>query len=169
MTAHLDLGSVRLKAPTFFLIQRPLVLAGSLTDTLPHLSALRPGYKADRTSRFPVIRIILQDTTEPPLRRLKKRAQLPAYQSFHPPARNLQESVLKMPLVVPQATTNDWEEKLLGKKIGDSHDNVTFAKQDLPEEHRIVKAGEMVTQDHKPERLNIHVDDNGTVHKVVHG
>ncbi|KAK8193099.1 hypothetical protein HDK77DRAFT_438578 [Phyllosticta capitalensis] len=74
-----------------------------------------------------------------------------------------------MPLVVPQATTNDWEEKLLGKKIGDSHDNVTFAKQDLPEEHRIVKAGEMVTQDHKPERLNIHVDDNGTVHKVVHG
>ena len=124
MTAHLDLGSVRLKAPTFFLIQRPLVLAGSLTDTLPYLSALRPGYKADRTSRFPVIRIILQDTTEPPLRRLKKRAQLPAYQSFHPPARNLQESVLKMPLVVPQATTNDWEEKLLGKKIGDSHDNV---------------------------------------------
>ncbi|KAK7536005.1 uncharacterized protein J3D65DRAFT_627071 [Phyllosticta citribraziliensis] len=74
-----------------------------------------------------------------------------------------------MPLVVPQTTTGDWEEKLLGKKIGDAHDNVTFAKQDLPEEHRIIKQGEMVTQDHKPERLNIHVDDDGTVHKVQHG
>ena len=45
----------------------------------------------------------------------------------------------------------------------------TFAKKDLPEKHRVVKEGDMMTMDHNPDRLNIHVDDDGTVTKVTHG
>ena len=45
----------------------------------------------------------------------------------------------------------------------------TFAKKDLPSEHRVIKEGDMFTQDHKPDRLNIHVGDDGTVNKVTHG
>jgi hypothetical protein len=63
-----------------------------------------------------------------------------------------------MPLVVPglmsssSNKTEEWTDKLMGKKIGSSHDEVTFAKTDLPEEHRVVKQGDMVTMDHKPDR-----------------
>lgn len=127
-----------------------------------------------------------------------------------------------MPLVVPglqskgNSGENDWMSKLMGKKLGDQHDETvrctisstdpsttflrikipppsllasnystllsltfkrenntnstqTFAKKDLPEEHRILKPDSTYTTDHKPERLNIHVDDDGTVKKVVHG
>ncbi|KAL5120235.1 hypothetical protein ACEQ8H_001793 [Pleosporales sp. CAS-2024a] len=81
-----------------------------------------------------------------------------------------------MPLVVPGLTsqegsssTDDWMTKLMGKKLGDQHDETTFAKMDLPEEHRVLKPDSMSTMDHKPERLNIHVDDEGTVKKVSHG
>jgi len=80
-----------------------------------------------------------------------------------------------MPLVVPGLMskdgdkTNDWMGKLMGKKIGDSSDEITFAKQDLPEKHRVVKEGDMMTMDHNPDRLNIHVDGDGTVKKVTHG
>jgi len=80
-----------------------------------------------------------------------------------------------MPLVVPGLMskggdkTSDWQNKLLGKKIGDSSDEITFAKKDLPEKHRVVKEGDMVTMDHDPDRLNIHVADDGTVNKVTHG
>jgi len=45
----------------------------------------------------------------------------------------------------------------------------TFAKKDLPEKHRVVKEGDMMTMDHNPDRLNIHVADDGTVTKVTHG
>jgi len=80
-----------------------------------------------------------------------------------------------MPLVVPGLMskdgdkTSDWQNKLMGKKIGDSSDEITFAKTDLPEKHRVVKQGDFVTSDHVPERLNIHVGDDGTVNKVTHG
>jgi len=80
-----------------------------------------------------------------------------------------------MPLVVPglmsnsKDKTNDWQNKLMGKKLGDSSDEVTFAKTDLPKEHRVIKQGDMATMDHKPERLNVHVGDDGTVTKVTHG
>jgi len=45
----------------------------------------------------------------------------------------------------------------------------TFAKADLPKEHRVLKPDSMSTMDYKPERLNVHVDDEGTVNKVTHG
>ncbi|THV55763.1 hypothetical protein BGAL_0003g00030 [Botrytis galanthina] len=65
-----------------------------------------------------------------------------------------------MPLVDPvtnsaaggEDKTQVWMSKLAGKKIGDSSDETTFAKQDLPEEHRIIEPGSMVTKDFKENR-----------------
>ncbi|KAF2735486.1 hypothetical protein EJ04DRAFT_511738 [Polyplosphaeria fusca] len=80
-----------------------------------------------------------------------------------------------MPLVVPGIQSSDgsnkeeWSNKLMGKKLGESHDNVTFAKADLPKEHRVLKPDSMSTMDHKPERLNVHVDEQGTVTNVRYG
>jgi Peptidase inhibitor I78 family len=81
-----------------------------------------------------------------------------------------------MPLIPstsnPTISTNDtqsWVEKLMGKTISDSHSSTSFAKKDLPEKHRVVGEGDMVTMDHKPDRLNVHVDKDGTVRKVTHG
>jgi len=61
-----------------------------------------------------------------------------------------------MPLVVPGLTSSskdkseEWSNKLMGKKLGDASDEVTFAKRDLPEQHRVVKEGDMMTMDHNP-------------------
>merc|ERR1712029_440526 len=84
-----------------------------------------------------------------------------------------------MPLVVPgmqskeggsgNEKTADWMNKLMGKKIGEGNDETTFAKTDLPKQHRMVNEGDMMTMDHNPERLNIHTSDDGTVTKVTHG
>ncbi|KAF2266823.1 hypothetical protein CC78DRAFT_108700 [Lojkania enalia] len=82
-----------------------------------------------------------------------------------------------MPLVVPgiqskdssNPSTEDWSNKLMGKKLGDTHDTVTFAKQDLPKEHRVLTPDSMSTMDFRPERLNIHVDNEGTVTNVRYG
>lgn len=55
-----------------------------------------------------------------------------------------------MPLVVPNTTADqrsDWAGKLLGKKLGDKHDEVTFAKQDLPQKHRVIQPDGMATAD----------------------
>lgn len=66
-----------------------------------------------------------------------------------------------MPLVVPGlqsksgSKTDDWMSKLAGKKIGDTSDEITFAKKDLPSEHRVLKEGDMSTMDHKPDRYVI--------------
>ncbi|KAL5045726.1 hypothetical protein BDW71DRAFT_183229 [Aspergillus fruticulosus] len=85
-------------------------------------------------------------------------------------------STIKMPLVVPGITNtssgnskDEWLNKLVGKKITDSHNETCFAKQDLPESHRIVKPGEFTTMDHRPERLNIHLDENDNVRDVNYG
>ncbi|KAL6243047.1 hypothetical protein RBB50_010147 [Rhinocladiella similis] len=89
-----------------------------------------------------------------------------------------------MPLVVPginntkdsssSSSTDSWMTKLMGKKLSDtsssSSDQSSFAKKDLPQNHRIVDhEGGMMTMDHNPDRLNIHVDKDGTVRKVTHG
>ncbi|KAL4809673.1 hypothetical protein BDV18DRAFT_157423 [Aspergillus unguis] len=81
-----------------------------------------------------------------------------------------------MPLVVPGITNNsggnlkeEWLNKLAGKKIGDSTNEVSFAKKDLPESHRVVKPGDFTTMDHNPNRLNVHVDENDNVKNVTYG
>ncbi|KAK8196807.1 hypothetical protein M8818_006974 [Zalaria obscura] len=81
-----------------------------------------------------------------------------------------------MPLVVPglMGTGGDdklskWQNELMGKKLGDQSDQMTFAKKDLPQQHRVIKEGDMSTQDFNQDRLNIHVGNDGTVNKVTHG
>ncbi|PSK40334.1 hypothetical protein B9Z65_36 [Elsinoe australis] len=80
-----------------------------------------------------------------------------------------------MPLVVPGLQNNDgdqlseWATKLMGKKIGDKHDETTFAKTDLPQKHRVIGPNQGMTMDFVPERLNVHVDESGVVKDVKHG
>ena len=45
----------------------------------------------------------------------------------------------------------------------------SFPKSQLPADHRVVSGGGMVTMDHKPDRLNVHVGSDGTVHDVKFG
>ncbi|PMD14515.1 hypothetical protein NA56DRAFT_610196 [Hyaloscypha hepaticicola] len=81
-----------------------------------------------------------------------------------------------MPLVVPginsgdkeNSKTEEWTQKLVGKKIGESNDSTTFAKTDLPKETRVIEPGMMVTKDFKPDRLNVHLAEDGTVSHVDH-
>jgi len=79
-----------------------------------------------------------------------------------------------MPLVDPVTTsaggdkTAQWQSKLVGKKLGENSDAVTFAKADLPKETRVIEPGMMVTKDFKPERLNVHLGEDGTVTHVDH-
>ncbi|KAL1860525.1 hypothetical protein Daus18300_009157 [Diaporthe australafricana] len=82
-----------------------------------------------------------------------------------------------MPLVVPGVTnqpdnkTEEWTNKLVGKKIteDETSNEISFAKRELPEKHRIITPGAMVTKDFWPDRLNVHVKDDGTVSHVTHG
>jgi hypothetical protein len=45
----------------------------------------------------------------------------------------------------------------------------TFSKKELPEKHRIVKPGQMMTRDFRVDRLNVHVNDDNIVTKVNFG
>ncbi|KXX74839.1 Subtilisin inhibitor CLSI-I [Madurella mycetomatis] len=82
-----------------------------------------------------------------------------------------------MPLVVPGITTNDsgdltqeWMNKLAGKTLTDEPSSETsFCRKDLPQETRVIEPGMMVTKDFKPERLNVHVKEDGTVSHVSQG
>ncbi|KAI0189699.1 hypothetical protein EV127DRAFT_431547 [Xylaria flabelliformis] len=82
-----------------------------------------------------------------------------------------------MPLVVPGITDNSssdatqlWTNKLVGKTVSeDSHSETNFCKKDLPQQCRVITPGMMVTKDFKPDRLNVHVKDDGTVSHVQHG
>ncbi|KAI1255307.1 hypothetical protein MGN70_003372 [Eutypa lata] len=83
-----------------------------------------------------------------------------------------------MPLVVPGITSNssedpktqEWTNKLVGKKLtDDGHTETNFCKRDLPQQCRVVQPGQMVTMDFRPERLNVHVKEDGTVSHVHHG
>lgn len=82
-----------------------------------------------------------------------------------------------MPLVVPGVTVNnlddktqEWTNKLVGKTISEQPSSETcFCKKDLPEQHRVIQPGMMVTKDFNPDRLNVHVKDDGTVSHVTQG
>ncbi|POR34025.1 Translation machinery-associated protein 20, partial [Tolypocladium paradoxum] len=74
-----------------------------------------------------------------------------------------------MPLVVPHVTTaadktDEWQKKLVGKKLSDTESNeTTFCKQDLPKVHRIIRPSMLMTKDYNENRLNIHLNEDGTV------
>lgn len=63
-----------------------------------------------------------------------------------------------MPLIVPGINDanngQSWVQKLSGKKITEtgSTDTTSFAKKDLPSNHRVVGENDMLTMDHQPER-----------------
>ncbi|KAK3306467.1 uncharacterized protein B0T15DRAFT_395257 [Chaetomium strumarium] len=83
-----------------------------------------------------------------------------------------------MPLVVPGVTadnmggdkTQEWMNKLAGKKLSEEPTSeTTFCKTELPKETRVIEPGMMVTKDFKEDRLNVHVNEDGTVSHVTHG
>lgn len=49
------------------------------------------------------------------------------------------------------------------------HDVQMFCKKDLPEKCRVITPGMMVTRDMDPDRLNVHLNEDGTVSHVLHG
>ncbi|KAK9241376.1 hypothetical protein V1525DRAFT_392975 [Lipomyces kononenkoae] len=64
-----------------------------------------------------------------------------------------------------------WHEKLIGKKLVESgHASDTqFPKSQLPDPCRVIKPGSIVTMDFRPERINVTVDNDGTVLHVRTG
>ncbi|KAI6246022.1 hypothetical protein HI914_05588 [Erysiphe necator] len=72
-----------------------------------------------------------------------------------------------MPLVVPETNNlEEWKSKLIGKKIGDSTDDKTFNKADLPPTHRILGPSTPCTRDFRQDRLNVIVNEEGFIQKV---
>ncbi|GAW26005.1 putative pua RNA binding domain-containing protein [Rosellinia necatrix] len=66
--------------------------------------------------------------------------------------------------------TQDWTNKLVGKTVSDSsHSETNFCKKDLPQQCRVIHPGMLVTKDFRPERLNVHVREDGIVSHVQHG
>ncbi|KAL1857113.1 hypothetical protein VTK73DRAFT_8103 [Phialemonium thermophilum] len=80
-----------------------------------------------------------------------------------------------MPLVVPGVTTKpadkteEWRNKLVGKSLSDKSTETTFCKTELPQATRVIEPGQMVTKDFNPDRLNVHLKEDGTVSHVSHG
>ncbi|KAF7508317.1 hypothetical protein GJ744_009462, partial [Endocarpon pusillum] len=65
---------------------------------------------------------------------------------------------------------NEWMSKLMGKKLTDAaSDPSSFSKKELPSNHRVVEGESMMSMDHKPDRLNVHVDQDGIVKDVKMG
>jgi Peptidase inhibitor I78 family len=73
------------------------------------------------------------------------------------------------PTTSSNTSTQSWVDKLMGKTISDNHSSTSFAKKDLPSNHRVLGENDMASMDHRPERLNIHTDGEGVVKKVTHG
>ncbi|KOS21797.1 Uncharacterized protein ESCO_002016 [Escovopsis weberi] len=82
-----------------------------------------------------------------------------------------------MPLIVPGvmsttgSKTEEWTNKLVGKTLSETESDATmFCKKDLPEGTRVIEGpGAKVTKDWVPERLNVHVAENGIISHVTHG
>ncbi|CAZ86144.1 unnamed protein product [Tuber melanosporum] len=75
------------------------------------------------------------------------------------------------PVSANRTSEAEWRTKLSGKKIVDGQANSvdTFSKKDLPEKHRVVPPGAVVTKDYYPDRLNVHVDEQGNATHVTYG
>ncbi|KAF8249401.1 hypothetical protein K440DRAFT_622055 [Wilcoxina mikolae CBS 423.85] len=62
------------------------------------------------------------------------------------------------------ARTQEWEAKLKGKDVTSEQ-----VKRELPQKHRVIKPGAMVTKDFVEDRLNVHVDAQGVCTHCTHG
>ncbi|EWC48431.1 hypothetical protein DRE_02200 [Drechslerella stenobrocha 248] len=64
-----------------------------------------------------------------------------------------------------------WTTDLVGKKIVDqrSDDPEHFCKQDLPEQNRVIAPGTLVTRDFRPQRMNVHLDDEDRCSHITFG
>ncbi|SAM00134.1 hypothetical protein [Absidia glauca] len=74
-----------------------------------------------------------------------------------------------------QDDCDGWRDKLVGKTIvGDeavtSLPAGSFVRtKDLPKLHRVLGSNSMMTMDYRPDRLNIHIDDDKKVKGVNYG
>ncbi|CAG8574726.1 6985_t:CDS:2 [Diversispora eburnea] len=73
---------------------------------------------------------------------------------------------------------DEWKSKLVGKILVRSKDISTVSEvdkdkvvleTDLPEVKRIVNKGMLVTMDWKPERLNVHLNEDNKITSVNYG
>lgn len=90
-------------------------------------------------------------------------------------------SNMSAPPAAVVAKTQEWESKLKGKNV--SSDDVALpvrppscsaadreqVKQQLPEKHRVIRPGTIVTRDFVEDRLNVHVDEAGECTHCTHG
>ncbi|RKF60740.1 hypothetical protein OnM2_048080 [Erysiphe neolycopersici] len=65
-----------------------------------------------------------------------------------------------------ESQREEWTKKLVGKKIGDKHDDTTFDRADLPKLHRIIEPNRPMTFEYRPDRLTIYVTEEHVVTKV---
>lgn len=73
---------------------------------------------------------------------------------------------------IPVESISDAEMKLLiGLKFvdGNSNDPNVITRERLPNNCRVIPAGNVVTMDWVPDRLNVHLDEDGNVKKVKKG
>ncbi|ORZ33090.1 hypothetical protein BCR44DRAFT_129004 [Catenaria anguillulae PL171] len=64
---------------------------------------------------------------------------------------------------------NHWTSTLIGKTLVDGPAATHVSKSTLPNPHRIIKPGYMVTMDFNEARLNVHTDDSNKVTNVRYG
>ncbi|KFZ18557.1 hypothetical protein V501_01154 [Pseudogymnoascus sp. VKM F-4519 (FW-2642)] len=63
----------------------------------------------------------------------------------------------------------EWNNKLKGKKLGETTDATTFAKSDLPSVQRIISYNCAYTLEYCRDRFNIYLAEDGTVLGVNRG
>ncbi|KAJ1942704.1 hypothetical protein FBU59_003124 [Linderina macrospora] len=77
------------------------------------------------------------------------------------------------PKITVSCSQQEWQPRLAGRRIVEERregwhgefSNVYFV-QDLPFFHRIVRPGDMITSDFRPDRLTVRIDNKGSVVEV---
>ncbi|KFY31919.1 hypothetical protein V493_00677 [Pseudogymnoascus sp. VKM F-4281 (FW-2241)] len=63
----------------------------------------------------------------------------------------------------------EWSNKLIGRKLGETTDETTVAMSDLPAVRRVIKPGYAYTLEYNHARINIKLDEDETVVSVSRG
>ncbi|CAN6608702.1 hypothetical protein TRVA0_003S04874 [Trichomonascus vanleenenianus] len=80
---------------------------------------------------------------------------------------------LQMEQETMKAASEEWQHKLMGKylirhtKGKTEHDEVL--ESELPNPHRVVTKGVILTHDSNPDRMNVVLDDDDMIEKVYFG